>query len=999
MTDDQEGKIKEGTIAEFMRKRTQLVGFEFGHWKHVQYAAEFMDNAIDAVESFQWEQLKKGSKTAFSVDKDFDVIKFGNKLNEDLIKEIEGEGYKTSEMELKTEISQKKYILTEGKPTEKRDKKKKEKLVKNLVLDMEKLLQPFENIVDIEPIVIIKLTESEAPSVLTDELGKKNIMRYTFEIFDNGTGMNRSDLRKFGIYLASSKSVKLKQTRGSQGFGAPSAFSDSQNTTGEPIIAVSKTQFDVYATASQFFTTSKNEKKYVVPHTEIETSFLHGTYIKLNYLNIKYISRYVDDYIKKTALMNPHVTIKYIDPNNENFNYSRRVNIFPSEPKYALPHPSSVNIGDFQDYITKSEHKTISSFLQDSFVRMSSKIAKTITNKAERQLEEKLNLLVVDKFYINRAPKLTSPIYLMRYEPRVWGKSTQKRDHLITYKIENIDLKKNYWELINQFNEKCKEIEEIQKKIKSQRKKFDKEKISKGQEKDIKKVITNFKNSIKKIDNEKDEVKKKLEEKFKNIKDGITEIKSPEVRKKNLELIKKVVISKTKPVEITSDQFNELFLAFKSIKYLSPPTDTAIPIGSTILKNILIDEYNLNVSTNLEDIDESKIDLQSITENETQREINEMMPKDFVAAETRSPTSGKGLAFVVEAALAYKDGLESPKLPREALLRYVNRTSKLRDSADCAIMKAAQSVKWKENYKLDVYDNGLPKGPLRLIINVSGPFVHLMFKSQSKNALAEDEILMTEIKLTLQKIGLQIKSYLNRREKIRKGMDREKKILKYIPIFVNSLYNIAKNEDKYKNKLKKVELENLLRSAIGEKPEKVLLPEVPIVEKPPIIPSKIISKLPKPAIKVPQISPKPQPEKIITPSIQTKIPALMGKIPVTIPKKTSTPKKLTTTPLISKPKTYQPIPMAKKPGTPQKITPIKKPLTKTVQTSLPIITTEKTFSILNDEWQSIKHLIFRLGISDMMDARLLQVKLKQLERENKVLVNIQSGKKYWKLKK
>lgn len=584
----------------------------------------------------------------------------------------------------------------------------------------------------------------------------------------------------------------------------------------------------------------------------------------------------------------------------------------------------------------------------------------------------------------------------MRYEPRVWGKSAKKRDQLITYKINDIDKKKIYWDLIEQFNQKCKKIKGIQKKIKSTKKGFEKEKITKKRENLIKKSIDNLNNEIERNEKQKDEIKKKLEEKFKNIKDGITEIKSPEVRKKNSELIKKVLISKTKPVEITSDQFNELFLAFKSMKYLSPPTDTAIPISSTILKNILIDEYNLNVSTNL---DESKIDLQNITENETQREINEMMPKDFVAAETRSPTSGKGLAFVVEAALAYKEGLESPKLPRDALLRYVNRTSKLRDSADCAIMKAAQSVKWKENYKLDVYDNGLPKGPLRLIINVSGPFVHLMFKSQSKNALAEDEILMTEIKLTLQKIGLKIKSYLNRREKIRKGMDREKKILKYIPIFVNSLYNIAKKEDKYKNKLKKVELENLLRSAIGEKPKKVLLPEVPIVEKPPIIPPKIISKIPKPAIKVPQISPKPQPAKIITPSIKTKVPTSIGKIPTTIPKKTSTPKKLITKPLISKPKISQPIPMAKKLGTPQKITPIKKPLRKTVQTSLPIITTEKIFSILYDEWQSIKHLIFRLGISDMMDARLLQVKLKQLERENKVLVNIQSGKKYWKLKK
>ncbi|GAG79270.1 unnamed protein product, partial [marine sediment metagenome] len=53
------------------------------------------------------------------------------------------------------------------------------------------------------------------------------------------------------------------QTRGSQGFGAPSAFSDAQNTTGKPIVAVSKSKNSIYATVSEFFTTSKNEKKYL----------------------------------------------------------------------------------------------------------------------------------------------------------------------------------------------------------------------------------------------------------------------------------------------------------------------------------------------------------------------------------------------------------------------------------------------------------------------------------------------------------------------------------------------------------------------------------------------------------------------------------------------------------------------------------------------------------------------------------------------------------------
>ncbi|MFX1451086.1 MAG: hypothetical protein ACFFCM_09600 [Promethearchaeota archaeon] len=33
---DENSTIKQGTIAEFMRKRTQLVGFEFGYWKHTR---------------------------------------------------------------------------------------------------------------------------------------------------------------------------------------------------------------------------------------------------------------------------------------------------------------------------------------------------------------------------------------------------------------------------------------------------------------------------------------------------------------------------------------------------------------------------------------------------------------------------------------------------------------------------------------------------------------------------------------------------------------------------------------------------------------------------------------------------------------------------------------------------------------------------------------------------------------------------------------------------
>jgi hypothetical protein len=71
---------------------------------------------------------------------------------------------------------------------------------------------------------------------------------------------------------------------------------------------------------------------------------------------------------------------------------------------------------------------------------------------------------------------------------------------------------------------------------------------------------------------------------------------------------------------------------------------------------------------------------------------------------------------------------------------------------------------------------------------------------------------------------------------------------------------------------------------------------------------------------------------------------------------------------------------------------------KSTQTTLPMITTDRILNVLSNEWQTIKHLIFKLKIKDMMDARYLQLKLKELERKEEVLVEVKMGRKQWKLK-
>jgi DNA topoisomerase VI B subunit len=871
---------------------------------------------------------------------------------------------------------------------------------------------------------------------------------------------------------------------------------------------------------SEFFTTSKNEKRYLVRPTEVDSPFLHGTYIKLNYLNVKYVRGYVDTYIKETSLMNPHVTIIFIDPYGEEWIYRRVVSNFPKQPKYAKPHPLSTNIGDLQDLLIKSENLTISAFLQDNFVRISSKLAKEILKIAEKNLQDNLFLLILSNGFINKLEKKTNTIKLLKFEKRIFGRSTKPRDKLIIYQVDSEVLKAKYWELMNTYNQYDKDLEKIYREIKKHRGRIDKSETKK----DIKKIEKEINNLLKQIEinsQKKEKIKNSLSTIF-NTSTGLVEVKKLKNRTEFEDLVKEVQISKTKPSELTNVQFNSLFHAFKSVKYMAPPTDTAIPVGDVILENTLIKEIGLKISENIDDFDDpiddiedsiellreeiikesaknyssgkdesleqiivnseevkifnskilTSIDIKDLSvepekfrqtiqknlilseevQKDSYQEIfeyfieNYTKDDDFISAETRAPTSGKGLAYAVEAVLAYCNDpkkLDTPKRSRDVLSRFINRTPKLRDSADCAITKAVQSVNWK-NYKLETYDNNLPKGPIKLLVNISGPYVHLMFKSQSKNALADDDELIKEIKFCLEAIGRRLRIYLNRKANIRKIERRSGLIERYIPIFVQSLYNIAMQGDgKYKDKISETELEKLMKDAIGVKKipsiskeieptikkeeiekekQKAVVEWEKTIDKKEYIPKKAepikeflsertlrnwtINELKEYCIendiliaksstvrkseiikKIQEFYTKEKPEVISPPVKEGKEPIkLKPVIPSVVTEKT---KQLR---LVGGEVKAQPIVIKK----PTVRAPEPKP--EPTQTELPIITTEKILDALSDEWQPITSLIFKMKIKEMMDARFLQIKLKELERKNSIVVSAIKNKKNWKLK-
>ncbi|MHA1732269.1 MAG: hypothetical protein ACTSU5_10010 [Promethearchaeota archaeon] len=1131
------GVIQQGSIAQFMRKRTQLVGFDYGIYKHVQYIAEFIDNSLDAIEKFQWEEEKKKARGeenySFTLDQDISLenlslgIEQGDSLNSSV--ELKG-GLKKTDLAEAFDFSgdAESTLASEGAVEEESDELDEdqdggtrvedegdaetapfgeedaeleaaaedeieeieeevlEKEVRDIVIALEDFINPVVNLVDEEPFIIIKITETDVEGILAQAMGNKDAKMFTFEIFDNGTGMVPEDLQKFGKYLASSKSQKLKQTRGSQGFGSPSAFSDAQNTTGKPIVAVSKHASELYAIATQFFTTSKNTKKYVFPPTEISVPFNHGTYIKLNYINVRYRKGFADKYIRQAAILNPHVTIIYIEPEttkkkrdkgskNKITIFPRLVSKFPEEPKYALPHPGSVNIGDFQDLIRNSENITVSAFLTENFVRLSGTLAKKIISQAERELCLHHSIIPLKNAFVTKTNNEKDTIYHITEEMRVFGRSTKKRKTWVVRYLEPKDdpeFSGKFFELTGKILTIESKNEKLSKKIATLKRKKEKEAVKKVQrviQKEINAIDKDIKANMKEIVKLEAQVDKLVTPYVSNF----AEVTDENEKETEVDKVKEILVSKTRPRECTMEQINHLFVAFKAQKYLAPPTDTAIPVGSEILENVLIKEYGLDIPQRLDFFRKVDKELQQETDPslvkamltrfmspvlEKGRQVtraalgddSEVSSKnyedaiefleesraisdDFVAGETRDPTSGKGLAFSVEAAVAMSPKIPPVKKAQDVLARYVNRTPKLRDNSDCAIWQSVAKINWK-NYKVDTFDNGIPKGNIRIFINVSGPFVHLMFKSQSKNALAEDENLAKEIKLCLESIGRRMRAYLNKKVTREQRKKRSSVLIKHVPQFVESIYNIANSDGRFKGKLNKELLKKKLIEAIGQKATPAVPTDVPeegakvkaetatgegqgetlpagaaVVEttiagvppggeeppagevvKPatttveseitPLKPEKKVekgkkarpAKKTKPAKKAP---PKKAAKKVKAPATLKK-PSRTGKVVVGTGK-SKVPRKVTK---------------------PQKRAKIEKPKKKSVQkkTGEPLVIDK--VSIINSlsEWSTIRDLISKMHIVSMMDARFLQIKLRQLEKEGAVLVEIRKGKKYWK---
>src|SRR6267154_5965345 len=209
--------------------------------------------------------------------------------------------------------------------------------------------------------------------------------RFRITITDNGPGIVRQQIPPiFAKLLYGSKFHRLRMSRGQQGIGISAAGMYAQLTTGKPVQIISRT--GARAAAHYFevqIDTKKNEPR-IVENKKIDWERQRGTQVALEMDGRYQRGRaWVDEYLERVAIANPHVQLVYRTPGGETREYPRTIQELPPQPKEIKPHPYGIEFGILLRMLHDTKSHTLAGFLAAEFSRVSSAVAQEICGTAK----------------------------------------------------------------------------------------------------------------------------------------------------------------------------------------------------------------------------------------------------------------------------------------------------------------------------------------------------------------------------------------------------------------------------------------------------------------------------------------------------------------------------------------------------------------------------------------------------------------------------------------
>ena len=209
--------------------------------------------------------------------------------------------------------------------------------------------------------------------------------RFQVTIEDNGPGILKKQIPKiFAKLLYGSKFHRLKMSRGQQGIGISAAGMYGQLTTGKPTAITSKISRNQPAHHYKLEIDAKKNEPRIIADETVKWQVQRGTKVEIE-LEAKFQKgrQSVEEYLEQTAIANPHVSLRFTTPDGQTKVYKRVSKQLPRQTREIKPHPYGVELGVLIKMLHDTKSRTLQSFLHTDFSRVSSRVAKTICEKAK----------------------------------------------------------------------------------------------------------------------------------------------------------------------------------------------------------------------------------------------------------------------------------------------------------------------------------------------------------------------------------------------------------------------------------------------------------------------------------------------------------------------------------------------------------------------------------------------------------------------------------------
>ncbi len=229
------------------------------------------------------------------------------------------------------------------------------------------------------------------PEIYVEVKGLDQADRFVVIVEDNGPGIVKEQIPSiFAKLLYGSKFHAMKQARGQQGIGISAAGMYGQLTTGVPTRITSRISAKKPAHYFELQIDTAKNKPTIVKDEVIHWKKPHGTKVQIE-LEAKYQKgpRSVDDYIRQTALANPHATIHFKSPEGDKADYKAATKKLPVASKEIKPHPHGVELGILMKMLKSTNARKVGAFLSKDFARVSPRVAHAILKAAGIEADAK----------------------------------------------------------------------------------------------------------------------------------------------------------------------------------------------------------------------------------------------------------------------------------------------------------------------------------------------------------------------------------------------------------------------------------------------------------------------------------------------------------------------------------------------------------------------------------------------------------------------------------